>query len=188
MVLMVHSLSEFPINAEREYYVYVLRGSWDSEIEVALKDNFFQMADAASRSQSAVIFGTDGHHFQNEVFSWHSINGENAEPLLPAILITTVHPAKFRDEHDPYWQSHTRNDHMVLVPLRDVAKSGSDAVDVLRNVFTDIRGKKQLQNFEVFKSLSPSRGRAFMDGLLLRPSFMGMGFDLKTIPKIIGGK
>ena len=188
MGLVVHSLSEFPVNAERNYYVYVLRGSWDSDIERALEANFLAMSDAASRSNSAVVFGTQGHHFQNEVFSWHRINGEEAEPLLPAILITTVHPNKFRNENDPFWHGKAKDNFMVLVPLRDVVKNGKDVTSVMREVFEDIKSSKTLSEFEVAKQLNSGRTSAFMEGLVLKPSIMGVGFDLKSIPKLFRGK
>lgn len=187
MGLMVHSLSEFPVNAERNYYLYVLRGSWDSDIEKALRNNLLAMSDAASRSNSAVIFGTEGKHFQNEVFSWHKINGEEAETLLPAILITTIHQNKFIDENDPFWRTNSPKNFMILIPLREVIDSGNNVVDVMRKIFADIRSNKELSEFEVSKKLNRGRFGTFMDGIQLKPSFMGIGFDLKNIPKILKG-
>lgn len=188
MGLIVHSLLEFPVKAERDYYLYVLRGSWDSDIERALQENFFNMADVASRTKSAVIFGTEGRHFQNEVFSWHHINGEEAEPLLPALLITTVHPAKFQDQNDSFWQGRSINDYMLLIPLKENCATGREAIELIRQIFDDIKAGKQLKDLEVVKPLRKKRGEVFMDGLVLRPTFMGFGFDLKTIPKIIKGE
>lgn len=188
MGLVVHSLSEFPANAQRNYYVYVLRGSWDGEIERALEENFMAMSDAASRSDSAIIFGTEGRHFQNDVFSWHRINGEEAEVMLPAILLTTVHPSKFNDENDPFWHGRAKNDYMVLIPLREVAQTGGGVANVMRQLFEDIKRNKSLSEFEVARTLNPGRGAVFMDGLVLKPSFMGLGFDLKSIPKFLKGK
>ncbi len=187
MGLVVHSLSEFPANAQRNYYLYVLRGSWDSDIERALQANFLAMSDAASRSNSAIVFGTEGRHFQNDVFSWHKINGEDAEPLLPAVLITTVHPSKFKDENDSFWHGKSHDHFMVLVPLRQVIDDGKDVSAVMRKIFEDIKAGKELSEFEVAKKLKPGRAAAFMEGVQLKPSFMGMGFDLKTIPKILKG-
>ena len=42
-----------------------------------------------------VIAGIEPVHFANEVFSWHSINGEDGEKLLPAVMISTLTPAYF---------------------------------------------------------------------------------------------
>lgn len=185
---MVHSLSEFPVNAERDYYLFVLRGGWNSPLEEALQQNFFAMADTASRTRSAVITGTVGRHFENEVFSWHHLNGEEGEALLPALLITTIHPKKFHDEHDPFWFDAKREDHLLLVPLREHCKTAEDVVVFIQKVFADIKASKKLENFEVKKIMQGGRGRAFLDGLVLRPSFMGMGFDLKSIPALLKGK
>jgi hypothetical protein len=187
MGLVVHSLSEFPENAERNYYIYVLRGSWDTDIEHDLKANILAMSDAAIHSNSAIVFGTEGHHFQNDVFSWHNINGEDAEPLLPAILITTVHPSKFMNENDPFWHGKSRDQFMVLVPLRQVVDKGKDVTAVMRKIFEDIEAEKRLSEFEVAKKLKPDRSAAFMDGVQLKPSFMGIGFDLKALSKVFKG-
>ena len=43
------------------------------------------MAKIAAENKAVVIKGTVGSHFQNEVLSWHHINGEDANDLLPAL-------------------------------------------------------------------------------------------------------
>ena len=50
------------------------------------------MAKKAAVNSTVVIQGTEIGHFEDEVFSWHGINGVDAEDCLPAILITNTHP------------------------------------------------------------------------------------------------
>jgi hypothetical protein len=97
MGLYVHSLGEIPIGAERAYYVYLLDYGWEEPLGSAVRANLARMADLASRSDAVVIHGPRGVHFEDEVLSWHRVNGEDAGDILPAILITTRHPSTFRE-------------------------------------------------------------------------------------------
>jgi hypothetical protein len=95
MGLMIHSLGELPANVERDYYVYLLDYGWEEAASDATYTNFARMAEVASKNNAAVFRGTVGHHFADEVLSWRHINGQDADGVLPAILITTKHPRKF---------------------------------------------------------------------------------------------
>jgi hypothetical protein len=95
MGLKVHSLGELPPEASRGYFVYLLDYGWEEPLSRALRDNFDRMADAASRNDAAVLLGV-GNEFNDEVLSWHGVNGKPAGELLPAILITNKHPDEFR--------------------------------------------------------------------------------------------
>ena len=92
MGLWVQSLNNIPIEAHREYYIYLLDYGWHEQLGQALMDNYEKMASLAADNNAVVIRGTHRVHFEDEVFSWHHINGEDAEKLLPAILITNRHP------------------------------------------------------------------------------------------------
>ncbi|RBP46505.1 hypothetical protein DES53_102896 [Roseimicrobium gellanilyticum] len=188
MGLFVHSLKELPITAERSYYLYLLNGGWAGPLERSIEQNYHAMSDMASRNDAIVIQGCERWHFQNEVFSWHHLNGEEAETLLPAILLTTIHPSRFANESDPYWQTAKQSDHLVLIPLKDHCNTGDEVVTFIRKVFEDIKSKKALIDFQVVGEMSPNRGKAFLDGLVLRPTFMGVGFDLKTLPELFRRK
>ena len=181
MGLYIHSLEEFPITAERSYYVYLLNGGWGGELERALTENFRVIGDLASRSGAVAMMGSEGKHFQNEVFSWHHLNGQEAEELLPAVLITTIHPRRFLDEQDPFWSTATRSDHLLLLPLRSHCKTADEVGSFIRKVFADMKDHKELQSFEVVREMKPSKGKAVLDGLILKPSFMGVGFDLRSL-------
>ncbi|SRR6266446_2163949 len=180
MGLIVHSLNEFPLKAERDYYIYLLRGSWDDEITQALQQNFLQLADMASRNNAAVIRGTEGHHFGNEVFDWHHLNGIEREDFLPSIVITTLHPAQFRDEAAENWRD-LRNDHLLAIPLKDKFKSARDITALLARITKDIKDQKPLRDFSIAEEMRAGVGGAVMDAFVLRPTIAGFGVDLKAL-------
>jgi hypothetical protein len=86
MGLHVHSLSNIPKSANRDYWIYLLEYGWHEPLGQALEENFSKMAARAADTRAVVIKGTDISHFENEVFSWHKINNEQAGDILPAIL------------------------------------------------------------------------------------------------------
>ena len=93
MGLHVHNLGNLPNTDDgRDYFVYVLDYGWKEPLAEALVANFTNMARLAAQTRSVVVAGIEPVHFANEVFSWHSINGEHGEKVLPAILITTLTP------------------------------------------------------------------------------------------------
>lgn len=188
MGLYIHSLEEFPVTAERGYYLYLLNGGWGGDLERALTENFQIIGDLASRSGAVAMMGSEGKHFQNEVFSWHHLNGQEAEELLPAVLITTIHPRRFLNEQDPFWSTASRSDHLLLLPLRSHCKTADDVGSFIRKVFSDIREHKELKNFEVVRGMKPSTGKAILEGFILKPSFMGVGFDLRSLATLFQRK
>jgi len=135
MGLYVHSLGEVPSGAKRNYYVYLLDYGWDEPLGEAIRANIPQMADRASRSNAAVIHGPRGTHFADEVLSWHHINGEPAEDLLPALLITTRHPKTFRESFAGEKAAPVPKDALLLVPLKKICSNASQVVDLVDRVF-----------------------------------------------------
>ena len=85
MGLIVHSLENIPKSARRDYFIYLLDYGWHEPISQALRNNFENMAQLASKSKAVIIKGTRLRDFENEVLSWHHINNEDAENLLPAL-------------------------------------------------------------------------------------------------------
>ena len=51
----------------------------------ALMQNYEKMASLAAENKAVVIRGTHRVHFEDQVLSWHHINGQNAEEILLAI-------------------------------------------------------------------------------------------------------
>lgn len=101
MGLMIHSLEILSPEAKRDYYIYILDYGWSEPLADVIRKNFQNLARWASKNDSAIITGVgEIGHFDNEVLSWHNINGDNAENILPAILITRINPHKFREFSD----------------------------------------------------------------------------------------
>ncbi len=159
--------------------MYLLDYGWHEPLAQAVYQNFGKMADLASRGSAVVIQGVAGSHFADEVLSWHHIDGQPTEELLPAILLTTTHPQYFRVQ-----RSHTDrhlDDKLLLIPLRAACKSTSDVVTLIEKIFTDMKEKKGLPDFAITKELKKGKSNALVDALILQPKFAGLGVDLKKI-------
>lgn len=101
MGLWVQSLENIPKKVKRDYFVYLLDYGWNEPLSEALTKNYEKMAEIAAENKAVVIRGTHRVHFEDEVLSWHNVNGENAEEILPAILITNRHPHKIKESFNP---------------------------------------------------------------------------------------
>jgi hypothetical protein len=185
--LYVHSLGEIPSGAKRNYYVYLLDYGWDEPLGQAVRANIPQMADRASRSNSAVIHGPRGTQFADEVLSWHQINGEPAEDLLPAILITTRHPRTIKESQNEKQARAIPNDALLLIPLKKTCSSAGQVVELVDRIFRDIKKEKNLTDFSVAKRMRRGVGRAIVDAVILRPNVNGIGIDLKKLFSGAGG-
>ena len=189
MGLHVHSLGELAIGPERAYYLYVLDYGWYEPLGEALQKNFEQMADAASSSDAVVIRGTRGTHFEDQVLSWHHINGYDAKDILPAILITTRHPATFKESYvPPPGRTPLATDALLLIPLKKVCKTSQDVADLIEQIFTDIRAREPLSSFRVVKEMSSGRGGALVNALMLEPNVAGVGINVKEAIRALFGK
>jgi hypothetical protein len=177
MGLMIHSLTETPSNVEREYYIYLLDYGWDEPLAEAMYKNFGRMAEIASKNEAVVIRGV-GEHFVDEVFSWHHVNGQPSDNILPAILITTRNPHAFRDINDHKISAKLP---MILIPLRTVCKTTTEVIELIDRIFVDIREGRELSNFEIAQELRAGNDGALANAVILRPSFCGIGIDLKEI-------
>lgn len=179
MGLMIHSLGEIPAHAERDYYLYLLDYGWEEPIRDSLVANFQNMADRASRTNSVVFKGTVGHHFSDEVLSWHNVNGIDGESCLPAILITTRNPNEFRDTGNGARNNIDHN--LLLIPLNDLCKTATEVVELVEKIFNDIENKKSLADFDVAKEIKAGQSKSIVDALILQPNISGVGIDLKKI-------
>jgi hypothetical protein len=178
MGLMIHSLGELPTSVERDYYIYLLDYGWEEPVADAMYRNYPRMADQASRHDAVVFRGLVGHHFADEVLSWHYVNGRDAKDLLPAILITTKNPHEFR-EH--CWGQHDLEDRLLLIPLRGVCTSPDDVAPLIERIFSDIEEKRNLSEFEVSETMHAGSSGAVLDALILKPNLSGIGVDLNRI-------
>jgi hypothetical protein len=181
MGLYVHSLGEIPTGAARAYYVYLLDYGWEESLGNAVRANLPRMAEMASRSNAVVIHGPRGVHFEDEVLSWHRVNGQDATNILPAILITTRHPSTFRESFAAGKSTKKSRDALLLLPLRKICKSSEDVVELIQRVFEDIKSKKQLSKFRAAKRMRRGVAGALVDAVILQPKVGGIGFDLKKL-------
>jgi|SRR5580704_207095 hypothetical protein len=179
MGLYVHSLGEIPNGAERAYYVYLLDYGWEELLGSAVRANLPRMADLASRSDAVVIHGPRGMHFEDEVLSWHRVNGQDAQDILPAILVTTRHPSTFRESFSMLRTDPGDRDALLLLPLRKICNSATEVADIIHQVFDDITSKKRLSDFDGAKQMRHGVGGALVDAVILQPKLGGFGFDLK---------
>jgi hypothetical protein len=197
MGLYVHTLERLPLELERDYYVYVLDYGWEEPLGDALRQNFQRMADLAARNKTVVIAGIEPRSFVDQVFSvhvddpqfsWQQVNGYNGDKLLPAIMITTIQPMKFKETSPGYRFSDiapgNANDRIILIPLSGLCKSGTEVVALIQTIFSDIADGKPLSQFQVAKQVRGGQGRGkFSDAVILKPTIWGMGLDLKELMK-----
>jgi hypothetical protein len=133
------------------------------------------MAEAASRYEAVILRGTVGHHFADEVFSWHHVNGSDARDLLPAVLVTTKHPQTFREGN---WDPADQCDRLLLIPLRGVCRSPGEVAPLLERLFSDIQQKQRLGQFDIAKRMAAGRDGATLDAVVLKPTPDGPGLKL----------
>ncbi len=190
MGLHVLSLENIPETANRDYFIYLLDYGWDEPIGNALRDNFDEMARKSAPNRAVIIRGTDIGHFDDEVFSWHKINGCAADDVLPALLITNKHPRYFREnycalESDKglYQESKYKDMKLILIPFKKFCKDTTEVVTLIQKIFKDVADKKDLHDFKICKEMKKGAGRAIFDAIILAPNISGVGVDLK---KFIG--
>jgi hypothetical protein len=191
MGLMVHSLARLPLNAERDYFIYLLDYGWKEPIADTLRQNFQRMARLASENKSVVLMGFEGSHFNDEVLSWHRVNGQPGEEMLPALLITTRHPHQFRDVYLREPDDDVKGefaDRMLLIPLHKVCESPTDVMLLIEKIFRDIKERKALADFEVSRELKKGKQGAFVDALILEPNIAGVGLNLNYIVNFLLGR
>lgn len=182
MGLYIQSLKNIPENVHRDYFIYLLDYGWDEPLGEALKKNFDKMATIAAGNKAVVIMGTDRIHFEDEVFSWHSINGENANKLLPAILVTNRHPSRFKESYRPDKTLVVEeNLKFILIPLKKFCKTTTDVMTLIDSVFRDIKEQKDLKDFAIEREMKKGIGGAIADAIVLKPNFSGMGFDFNKL-------
>lgn len=186
MGLWVQSLENIPSGAQRGYYIYLLDYGWSEPLSDAIMSNYEKMASIAAKNDAVVIRGTDRVHFEDEVLSWHNINGENAEDLLPAILITNRNPHKFRERSVGGHFKIEGDLRMILIPLRKICSTTTEVVALIKRIFNDIAEKKTLQDFRIEKEVKKDNHHSFADSVTLQPDYNGAGITYKDMVNFIG--
>jgi len=183
MGLYVHSLENIPKTTNRKYFIYLLDFGWYEPLSQVLNENFAEMAKRASLNNAVVIKGTELSHFENEVFSYHSINDEKGTDVLPAILITNQHPNYFKNNKNKFHTNEilTKNEDikLILIPLKKFCKTSTDVVSLIDNLFKDIESNLDLSNFKIAKENKKDFGKSLYDSIMLEPNVSGIGFNIK---------
>ena len=184
MGLYVHNLGNMPDTVDgRDYYIYVLNYGWHEPLTQTLRENFGNMARLAAQNRSVVVAGLDEIHFADEVFSWHNINGEDGEKILPAILISTLTPLYFHNYYSKIKEKTELKDKLLLIPLKSVCKTTDEIIPLIQSIFNDIKEKKLLSGFEVARKLNRNGIQRFFDAIILQPNLSGLGLDIKKLLK-----
>lgn len=178
MGLMVHSLAEFPENVKRNYYIYLLDFGWEEPLSKIIHDNYSKIAAFTSQNNAVFITGVHEYHVDNEILSWHHINGERGEDILPALLITTENPHVF-NQMEELGRASDRDSKIILIPLKKYCKTSTDVITLIDQIFNDIQNGSELKNFEVKKEMKNGIWNRLLDGVILEPNISGIGLNLK---------
>ena len=191
---MIHSLKNIPNTENRDYFIYLLDYGWDEPISRALRDNFDKMADIAAVNRAVVIKGTVGSHFNNEALSWHHINNQDAEELLPALLITNKHPNYFRENDGMYknnrgyiLESNDEDMVLLLLPFKKICNTTEEVVTIIHKLFNDIQDKKSVIEFRVAKEMKKGVASAICNAVVLEPNIGGVGINVVELIRSLKG-
>ncbi|MEO1309507.1 MAG: hypothetical protein AAFV51_00885 [Pseudomonadota bacterium] len=182
MGLQVATIARLPIEGSRDYYIYLLDYGWDEPIAEALRDNFEFLAKSCSENNAVIVKGFDAKEFNNEVFAYHSIDGEAAVELLPALLVTKTNPAYFAQDVDQRWtKAYKVNevDNFILVPVRKFCKKASEVPGLLDSIMKDISEGESLCNFQVSRQVARKESR--FSWLMLEPNIYGVGVRMPKL-------
>lgn len=182
---MVHSLEGIPEEHSRDYFIYLLDYGWQEPLSEVLLKNFGQMAALASEQKNAVVVMKTGIgvHFSDEVLSWHSINGQDADKneLLPAILVTNRHPSEFRKRALNDTNVLEGDLKLILFPLKKYCKDSTEVVSLIQNIFSKIKQGQDLDDFKITSKKKKGIGGAIVDSIILEPNIAGLGFNFNTL-------
>lgn len=123
------------------------------------------------------------------LMSWKAINGIDPAELLPALMITTLHPSYFmRGNNRTLEETDIPKDKFVFLEIRKLCQTPQDVVVLLEKIFKDIQEKKSIQEFKVKKELKGGIGKILNDTLILEPNIGGVGINLNRLFQFLGKK
>lgn len=181
MGLYIQSLDSIPVDVNKQYFIYLLDYGWTESLSDVMIRNFNKMAVIAEQNDAVLIRGTVPVHFEDQVLSWHHINGENAEELLPAILITNRNPHSFKERAAKKSAIEKENLKLILIPLKRFCSTTTEVVDLITKLLNDVIARKDLSEFRVAKKISKGRNKALADSLVLAPSEDGEFLPLENL-------
>lgn len=181
MGLKINTLAEIPENVSKSYYLYILDYyNWDEPIGNTLRENFDKIAEFVAKNNSVVIQGMTEGHIYTELMSWKSVNGIDPLELLPALMITTLHPTYFLNSEQQK-ERKIPKDKFIFLEIRKICKTPQDVIGLLEKIFLDIQEKKAIQDFRVKKELKGGVGKILNDAIILEPNLSGIGINLNKI-------
>ncbi len=181
MGLYITSVSELPLSEKRFYYLYVLDYyNWNEPVSDVLRSNSERIASACAENDAVMIKGLPDCHFSSEVLSWLKINGEGPKTVLPALLITSIHPKYFIDSDHSEQQDMISNS-LIFIKIRDVCKNPGDVVVLLEKVHQDIKDKKKIKDFTIAREERKGEHGALVDALILEQNIAGVGVNIKSL-------
>lgn len=130
MGLKIHPIAEIPENVSRSYYMYILDYYiWHEPIGNTLRNSFDKIAKFASKNDAVVILGVGGSHFHSVLLSRESINGVDPKQLLPALIITTIHPKYFLEIDNKEIRSEKPpKDNLFFIKIGNTCKTPKDDI------------------------------------------------------------
>lgn len=190
MGLKISTIAAIPENVERSYYLYILDYyNWDEPISNTLRNSFDRIAKFAAENDSVVIQGIPESHFYSELMSWESINGIDPKELLPALMITTIHPKYFLEGNDKETRGgKIPDDKLVFIEIGKVCKTPQDVVKIIEKVFQDIKDHKGIKDFTLKKELKSGVGKILNDTIILEPNIGGFGVNINNLFKFLTKK
>ncbi|MBG5304295.1 hypothetical protein I5E19_27495 [Pseudomonas aeruginosa] len=188
MGLHVNSIADLPLSESRSYYLYILDYcNWDEPISNILRKNSENIASFCAENDAVMIKGLPDSHFYSEVLSWVKINGEGPNTVLPAILITTIHP-KYFIESDNSKPPREISESLIFLKIRGICNTPGDVITLLERVFKDVKEKKKIKDFTIAREQRKGEHGALVDALILEPNIAGFGVDIKKVINWIKGK
>ncbi|MFH7018603.1 hypothetical protein [Flavobacterium sp. FlaQc-47] len=182
MGLKVSTIAALSGNIERDYYLYILDYyNWDEPISNTLRNSFDKIAKFAAENEAVVIQGIPESHFYNELFSWESINGIDPSEILPALMITTLHPKYFLDAHNNQLEGGIPEDKLIFIELKKVCQTPNDVINIIQKIMIDIKNKKEIKDFKIKAEYKKGIGKKINDCLILEPNIGGLGLNINKI-------
>ncbi|UZO81713.1 hypothetical protein NBT05_04400 [Aquimarina sp. ERC-38] len=189
MGLKISTIAAIPENVNRDYLYILDYYNWDEPIGNTLRNSFDKIAKFASENNSIAIQGIPESHFYSELWSWESINGIDPKELLPALMITTIHPKYFLERNDKDVKKEKNSeDKLVFIKIAKVCKTPRDVLKLIEKIFSDIQNHKKICDFQVKSELSEGIGKILNDTIILEPDIAGVGININNICKFLSKK
>ena len=184
MGIKISSLAQIPADLEMKYYIYLLTSEFPYSYNTALENSLEILARNARAKDFIVIKGLVGE-FGGEVMNAHSVDGLESDETLPAILISSVNPHKFKqarsiDRNGPFKEQ----ERVIIISLKEEARTEDDVYKIVETILNDILKGEELSEFEI----NNAKRTRFIDALVLEPNFSGVGIKLKTLWEFLSKK